>query len=175
MTRQTKVRANTHSLHEVYLQSLHRPICSCQHKRAGLNPVVSGRMYTLSLNPVTKSLFVQINILQVWYLTLCRPESTWIQAADLKGHTKMPAGFPNAWQAMCHSKTCLLLWELIKPCICRAKMSSTLIVVSIQMHSKQQVTEEQACCRLALLQRPLRLILARMPPGVFHSQDTGSD
>lgn len=53
--------------------------------------VVSGRMCILSLNPVTKGLFVQINSLLVWYLTLGSSESTWTQAADSTGDTQIPS------------------------------------------------------------------------------------
>lgn len=94
--------------------------------------VVSGRMCMssciISLNPVTKGLFAQINSLRIWYLTLSRPESTWTHAANC---------FGNVWQAICRTKTCLSLWEVIKPCICRTGMSSTLIVCAIQTHSKR--------------------------------------
>lgn len=135
--------------------------CICTHYsglRAATNTrgltlaVVSGRMCMcscmISPTPVTKGLFAQINSLLVWYLTLSSPESTWTHAAKSARDTQIPASCGNARQAPCHSKTCLSLWEVIKPCICRAGMSSTLIVFAIQMYSRQRVAEEQACCRL---------------------------
>lgn len=103
----------------------------------------------ISLDPVTEGLFAQINSLLIWYLTLGSPESTWTHAATTVGEThKYLLVFGNARQAPCHSKTCLSLCGVIKPCICRARVSSTLIVFAIQAHSKERVAEEQACCRL---------------------------
>lgn len=55
---------------------------------------VSRRMCILSLNPVMKGLFVQINSLLVWYLSLCTQQA----------HEHNPAGFQQEWQAMHHSK-----------------------------------------------------------------------
>lgn len=56
--------------------------------------------------------------------------------------------FYLARQAICHSNTSLPLLNVIKACICSAGVSGTVIMVSIQTHSKQQVAREQACCRL---------------------------
>lgn len=56
--------------------------------------------------------------------------------------------FYLARQAICHSKTSLPLLNVIKAGIGSAGVSGTVIMVSIQTHSKQQVAREQACCRL---------------------------
>lgn len=66
--------------------------------------VVSRRMCILSLNPVTKGLFAQINSLLVWYLILWHPKGAWTQAADSPRDAQIPAGFQWEWQAMHHSR-----------------------------------------------------------------------
>lgn len=149
--------------------------CICSHysgvsaaaNTRGLTLAFAGGMcmcsYILSLNPDTKGLFEQINRLIAWYLTLSSPASTWTHEADWMIDSQIAADFLHSQRQKKRkkqpSKNCHLLLEVIKLCIRIVRMCSTPVVVSIQMHSKQQVAGEQVCCWL----NPVTATLAANP------------